>query len=204
MDYRTENGPFESRRQLLKVPRMGAKAYEQCAGFLRIPQAKNPLDNSAVHPESYPIVEQMAKDLNCTVADLIKDKELRSKIDLKKYVTDTVGLPTLTDILQELDKPGRDPRQKIQVFEFDKNVRTLDDLQEGMELPGIVTNITNFGCFVDIGIKENGLVHVSQLADRFVSNPADVVRIHQHVRVKVMSIDNERKRIQLTMKGLNN
>ena len=204
VDYRTENGPFESRRQLLKVPRMGAKAYEQCAGFLRIPQAKNPLDNSAVHPESYPIVEQMAKDLNCTVADLIKDKELRSKIDLKKYVTDTVGLPTLTDILQELDKPGRDPRQKIQVFEFDKNVRTLDDLQGGMELPGIVTNITNFGCFVDIGIKENGLVHVSQLADRFVSNPADVVRIHQHVRVKVMSIDHERKRIQLTMKGLNN
>lgn len=204
VDYRTENGPFESRRQLLKVPRMGAKAYEQCAGFLRIPQAKNPLDNSAVHPESYPIVEQMAKDLNCTVSDLIKDKELRSKIDLKKYVTDTVGLPTLTDILQELDKPGRDPRQKIQVFEFDKNVRTLDDLQEGMELPGIVTNITNFGCFVDIGIKENGLVHVSQLADRFVSNPADVVRIHQHVRVKVMSIDHERKRIQLTMKGLNN
>lgn len=204
VDYRTENGPFESRRQLLKVPRMGAKAYEQCAGFLRIPQAKNPLDNSAVHPESYPIVEQMAKDLNCTVADLIKDKELRSKINLKKYVTDTVGLPTLTDILQELDKPGRDPRQKIQVFEFDKNVRTLDDLQEGMELPGIVTNITNFGCFVDIGIKENGLVHVSQLTDRFVSNPADVVRIHQHVRVKVMSIDHERKRIQLTMKGLNN
>ena len=204
VDYRTENGPFESRRQLLKVPRMGAKAYEQCAGFLRIPQAKNPLDNSAVHPESYPIVEQMAKDLNCTVADLIKNKELRSKIDLKKYVTDTVGLPTLTDILQELDKPGRDPRQKIQVFEFDKNVRTLDDLQEGMELPGIVTNITNFGCFVDIGIKENGLVHVSQLADRFVNNPADVVRIHQHVRVKVMSIDHERKRIQLTMKGLNN
>lgn len=204
VDYRTENGPFESRRQLLKVPRMGAKAYEQCAGFLRIPQAKNPLDNSAVHPESYPIVEQMAKDLNCTVADLIKDKELRNKIDLKKYVTETVGLPTLTDILQELDKPGRDPRQKIQVFEFDKNVRTLDDLQEGMELPGIVTNITNFGCFVDIGIKENGLVHVSQLADRFVSNPADVVRIHQHVRVKVMSIDHKRKRIQLTMKGLNN
>lgn len=204
VDYRTENGPFESRRQLLKVPRMGAKAYEQCAGFLRIPQAKNPLDNSAVHPESYPIVEQMAKDLNCTVADLIKDKELRNKIDLKKYVTETVGLPTLTDILQELDKPGRDPRQKIQVFEFDKNVRTPDDLQEGMELPGIVTNITNFGCFVDIGIKENGLVHVSQLADRFVSNPTDVVRIHQHVRVKVMSIDHERKRIQLTMKGLNN
>ena len=204
VDYRTANGPFESRRQLLKVPRMGAKAYEQCAGFLRIPQAKNPLDNSAVHPESYPIVEQMAKDLHCTVNDLIKNKELRSQIDLKKYITDTVGLPTLTDILQELDKPGRDPRQKIQVFEFDKNVRTLDDLQEGMELPGIVTNITNFGCFVDIGIKENGLVHISQLADRFVSDPTEVVRIHQHVRVKVLNIDHERKRIQLTMKGLNN
>lgn len=203
VDYRTANGPFESRKQLLKVPRMGAKAYEQCAGFLRIPQAPNPLDNSAVHPESYPIVEQMAKDLHCSVNDLMKNKELRSKIDLKKYITDTVGLPTLTDILQELDKPGRDPRQKIQVFEFDKNVRTLDDLQEGMELPGIVTNITNFGCFVDIGIKENGLVHVSQLADRFVSDPTEVVRIHQHVRVKVLSIDPERKRIQLTMKGLN-
>lgn len=203
VDYRTANGPFESRKQLLKVPRMGAKAYEQCAGFLRIPQAPNPLDNSAVHPESYPIVEQMAKDLHCSVNDLMKDKELRSKIDLKKYITDTVGLPTLTDILQELDKPGRDPRQKIQVFEFDKNVRTLDDLQEGMELPGIVTNITNFGCFVDIGIKENGLVHVSQLADRFISDPTEVVRIHQHIRVKVMSIDRERKRIQLTMKGLN-
>mgnify|MGYP000293935812 FL=1 len=203
VDYRTANGPFESRKQLLKVPRMGAKAYEQCAGFLRIPQAPNPLDNSAVHPESYPIVEQMAKDLHCSVNDLMKDKELRSKIDLKKYITDTVGLPTLTDILQELDKPGRDPRQKIQVFEFDKNVRTLDDLQEDMELPGIVTNITNFGCFVDIGIKENGLVHVSQLADRFVSDPTEVVRIHQHVRVKVLSIDRERKRIQLTMKGLN-
>lgn len=203
VDYRTANGPFESRKQLLKVPRMGAKAYEQCAGFLRIPQAPNPLDNSAVHPESYPIVEQMAKDLHCSVNDLMKDKELRSKIDLKKYITDTVALPTLTDILQELDKPGRDPRQKIQVFEFDKNVRTLDDLQEDMELPGIVTNITNFGCFVDIGIKENGLVHVSQLADRFVSDPTEVVRIHQHVRVKVLSIDRERKRIQLTMKGLN-
>lgn len=204
VDYRTANGPFESRKQLLKVPRMGAKAYEQCAGFLRIPQAKNPLDNSAVHPESYPIVEQMAKDLHCSVNDLIKNKELRSQIDPKKYITDTVGLPTLTDILQELDKPGRDPRQKIQVFEFDQNVRTLDDLQEGMELPGIVTNITNFGCFVDIGIKENGLVHISQLADRFVSDPTEVVRIHQHVRVKVLSIDHERKRIQLTMKGLNN
>ena len=203
VDYRTENGPFSSRKELLKVPRMGAKAFEQCAGFLRIPQAKNPLDNSAVHPESYPIVEQIAKDLSCTVDELIKSKELRSRIDIKKYVTPTVGLPPLTDIIQELDKPGRDPRQQIQVFEFDKNVKTIEDLTEGMELPGIVNNITNFGCFVDIGIKEKGLVHVSQLADKFVSDPTTVVSIHQHVRVKVMSIDLERKRIQLTMKGLN-
>lgn len=203
VDYRTENGAFHSRKELLKVPRMGAKAFEQCAGFLRIPQADNPLDNSAVHPESYAIVEKMAKDLKYSVADLIKNKELRSQIDIKNYVTDTVGLPTLTDILQELDKPGRDPRQKIQVFEFDKNVQTIDDLREGMELPGIINNITNFGCFVDIGIKENGLVHISQLADKFVSDPTTVVSMHQHVRVRVLSIDHERKRIQLTMKGLN-
>lgn len=203
VDYHTENGAFHSRKELLKVPRMGAKAFEQCAGFLRIPQADNPLDNSAVHPESYAIVEKMAKDLKCSVADLIKNKELRSQIDIKNYVTDTVGLPTLTDILQELDKPGRDPRQKIQVFEFDKNVQTIDDLREGMELPGIINNITNFGCFVDIGIKENGLVHISQLADKFVSDPTTVVSMHQHVRVRVLSIDHERKRIQLTMKGLN-
>lgn len=202
VDYRTENGPFASRKELLKVPRMGAKAFEQCAGFLRIPGADNPLDNSAVHPESYAIVEKMAKDMKCTVADLIKDKDLRAKIDIKKYVTDTVGLPTLNDIMKELDKPGRDPRQQIQVFEFDKDVKTLDDLREGMELPGIVTNITNFGCFVDIGIKENGLVHISQLADKFVSDPTTVVSIHQHVRVKVMGIDHERKRVQLTMKGM--
>lgn len=202
VDYRTENGPFASRKELLKVPRMGAKAFEQCAGFLRIPGADNPLDNSAVHPESYAIVEKMAKDMKCTVADLIKDKELRAKIDIKKYVTDTVGLPTLNDIMKELDKPGRDPRRQIQVFEFDKDVKTLDDLREGMELPGIVTNITNFGCFVDIGIKENGLVHISQLADKFVSDPTTVVSIHQHVRVKVLGIDHERKRVQLTMKGM--
>lgn len=202
VDYRTENGPFASRKELLKVPRMGAKAFEQCAGFLRIPGANNPLDNSAVHPESYAIVEKMAKDMKCTVADLIKDKELRSKINIEKYVTDTVGLPTLNDIMKELDKPGRDPRQQIQVFEFDKDVKTLDDLREGMELPGIVTNITNFGCFVDIGIKENGLVHISQLADKFVSDPTTVVSIHQHVRVRVLGIDHERKRVQLTMKGM--
>lgn len=204
VDFRTENGPFTSRKELMKVPRMGAKAYEQCAGFLRIPNAKNPLDNSAVHPESYPIVELMAKDLNCSVEDLIKNKELRNKIKVEKYVTTTVGLPTLNDIMKELDKPGRDPRQQIKVFEFDKNVRTLDDLREGMELPGIVTNITNFGCFVDIGIKENGLVHVSQLSDKFVSDPTTVVSIHQHVMVRVMGVDHERKRVQLTMKGMNN
>ncbi|MBW9198447.1 RNA-binding transcriptional accessory protein [Bacteroidales bacterium SW299] len=200
VDYRTENGPFQSRKELLKVPRMGAKAFEQCAGFLRIPHAKNPLDNSAVHPESYPIVEQMAKDMNCSVTDLIKDKTLRSRIKVENYISETVGLPTLNDIMQELDKPGRDPRQKIQAFEFDRNVRTIDDLTEGMELPGIVTNITNFGCFVDIGIKENGLVHISRLADHFVSDPTTVVSIHQHVHVKVLGIDRERKRIQLTMK----
>lgn len=202
VDYRTANGPFRSRRELLKVPRMGAKAFEQCAGFLRIPHAENPLDNSAVHPESYPIVERMAADLHCSVSDLIANRELRNRISPEKYVTDTVGLPTLTDILQELEKPGRDPRQKIQVFEFDKNVRTIDDVQEGMELPGIVTNITNFGCFVDLGIKEKGLIHVSQLADRFVSDPTTVVSIHQHVRVRVIGVDRERKRIALTMKGM--
>lgn len=200
VDYRTANGPFRSRKQLLKVPRMGAKAFEQCAGFLRIPQGENPLDNSAVHPESYPIVEQMAHDLHCTVEELMNDKTLRSRIDVQKYVSATVGLPTLNDILQELDKPGRDPRQAIQVFEFDPNVRTLEDLKEGMELPGIVTNITNFGCFVDLGIKEKGLVHVSQMADHFVSDPTTVVRIHQHVRVKVLGIDLERRRVQLSLK----
>ena len=199
VDYRAENGAFTSRKELMKVPRMGAKAFEQCAGFLRIPGAKNPLDNSAVHPESYAVVEHIAKDMKCTVEDLIKNKDIRSKVDIKKYVTDQIGLPTLTDIMEELEKPGRDPRQAIKVFEFDKNVKTIDDLKEGMVLPGIVTNITNFGCFVDVGIKENGLVHVSQLCRQFVSDPTTVVNIHQHVQVKVLSIDRERKRIQLTM-----
>ena len=199
VDYRAENGAFTSRKELMKVPRMGAKAFEQCAGFLRIPGAKNPLDNSAVHPESYAVVEHIAKDLKCTVEELIKCKETRSKIDLKKYVTDKVGLPTLTDILTELEKPGRDPRQAIKVFEFDKNVKTIDDLKEGMTLPGIVTNITNFGCFVDVGIKENGLVHISQICREFVSAPTTVVSIHQHVQVKVVSIDRERKRIGMSM-----
>ena len=199
VDYRTENGAFTSRKQLLKVPRMGAKAFEQCAGFLRIPGAQNPLDNSAVHPESYAVVEHIAKDMKCSVEDLIKNKELRNKIDIKRYVTDQVGLPTLTDIMEELEKPGRDPRQSIKVFEFDKNVKTIDDLKEGMVLPGIVTNITNFGCFVDVGIKENGLVHISQIRREFISDPTTIVSIHQHVQVKVLSIDRDRKRIQLTM-----
>lgn len=202
VDYRTEHGPFQSRRELLKVSRMGEKAFEQSAGFLRIQEGKNPLDNSAVHPESYPIVEQMAKDLKCTVAELISNKELKKKLDLKKYVTGKVGMPTLLDIMEELDKPGRDPRQTIQVFAFDPTVKSIEDLKEGHVLPGIVTNITNFGCFVDVGIKENGLVHISELADRFVSDPTQVVSIHQHVKVKVMSVDLGRKRVQLSMKGL--
>ena len=199
VNYRAENGAFTSRKQLMKVPRMGAKAFEQCAGFLRIPQAENPLDNTAVHPESYCIVEQMAKDLGCCVAELIASKELRLKIKPEKYLTPTVGMPTLKDILQELEKPGRDPRGPIKIFEFDKNVRTINDLREGMELPGIVGNITNFGAFVDIGIKENGLIHLSQLADRFVSDPNEIVSIHQHVRVKVLSVDMDRKRIALKL-----
>lgn len=202
VNYRQQNGPFASRKELLKVPRMGAKAFEQCAGFLRIAGGKNPLDNTAVHPESYHIVEQMARDLGCTIDTLIADKELRRKVELKKYVTAEVGMPTLQDIMQELDKPGRDPRGTIKAFEFDSSVHTIDDLKEGMELPGIVGNITNFGAFVDIGIKENGLIHLSQMADRYVSNPADILSIHQHIRVKVLGIDKERKRIQLTIKGV--
>lgn len=202
VNYRAENGAFGSRKELMKVPRMGAKAFEQCAGFLRIPGAKSPLDNTAVHPESYHIVEKMAKDLKCTVDELIASKELRQQITISDYITPTVGLPTLQDILQELDKPGRDPRKSIKVFEFDKNVRTIADLREGMILPGIVGNITNFGAFVDIGIKENGLVHLSQLAERYISDPTEVVSIHQQVMVRVMNVDTDRKRIQLSMIGV--
>lgn len=202
VNYRAEHGPFTSRKELMKVPRMGEKAFEQSAGFLRIPDGKNPLDNSAVHPESYPIVERMAKDLKCSVADLITDKALKKKLKLTDYLTDKVGKPTLLDIMEELDKPGRDPRQTIQVFAFDPTVKTIEDLKEGQVLPGIVTNITNFGCFVDVGIKENGLVHISELADRFVSDPTQVVSIHQHVKVKVLSVDLSRKRVQLSMKGI--
>jgi uncharacterized protein len=199
VDYRTKNGPFKSRRELMQVPRLGEKTFEQAAGFLRITDAENPLDNSAVHPESYPIVETMAKDLDCKIMDLIRDKDLRSKIKLEKYVTTKTGMPTLLDIMEELDKPGRDPRQSIKVFEFDPNVRTIEDLREGQILPGIISNITNFGCFVDIGIKEKGLVHVSNMANRYISDPGEVVSLHQHVSVKVLGIDLERKRIQLSL-----
>lgn len=202
VDYRSENGPFKSRKELKKVPRLGPKAFEQSAGFLRIPDSKNPLDNSAVHPESYPIVEKMAKDMSTTVKDLINNKQLIDNINIKQYITASAGEETLTDILQELEKPGRDPRSKVQVLEFDPNIRTINDLKEGMILPGIVTNITNFGCFVDVGIKENGLVHISEMANRFISNPNEVVSLHQHLNVKVISVDPERKRIQLSLKNL--
>ena len=199
VDYRTEFGAFKSRKQLMKVPKMGAKTFEQCAGFLRIPDSEQLLDNSAVHPESYGIVELMAKDLKLGMKDLIQNKELKKSIDLQKYITSTVGLPTLNDILLELEKPGRDPRSEIQVFEFDANVKTIGDLRIGMELPGIVTNITNFGAFVDIGIKENGLVHVSNMSERYISNPAEAVSVHQHVKVRILELDIERKRIQLKL-----
>lgn len=202
VDFRTENGAFRSRSELKKVPRLGPKAFEQCAGFLRIPDAENPLDNSAVHPESYGIVQKMAKDLNCKIGEIIGNKPLIEKIEINRYKSQTVGEETLSDILQELEKPGRDPRSKVKLLEFDPGVRTIDDVKEGMILSGIVTNVTNFGCFVDFGIKENGLVHISELADRFVSNPTDVVALHQHVQVKVLLVDRDRKRIQLSMKGL--
>ena len=202
VDYRKDNGAFTSRAQLKKVPRLGPAAFQQCAGFLRIPGAKNPLDNSAVHPESYNIVEQMAKDQNCTVSDLINNKEKREAIDIQRYVTAEVGIPTLTDILKELEKPGRDPREQIEEFEFDSRVNTVDDLIEGMELPGIVTNITNFGAFVDIGVHQDGLVHISQMANRRIAHPTDVVKLHQHIRVRVIEVDYRRNRISLSMKGL--
>ena len=202
VEYRKANGAFASRAQLKKVARLGPSAFEQCAGFLRIPGARNPLDNSAVHPESYHIVEQMAKDNHCTVAQLIGDAAKRKAVDIKKYVTDTVGMPTLTDIMDELEKPGRDPREQIEEFEFDKNVTSVDDLVAGMVLPGIVTNITNFGAFVDVGVHQDGLVHVSQLADRYVADPTQVVKLHQHVKVRVVEVDRKRNRISLSMKKL--
>ena len=202
VEYRREHGAFTSRAQLKKVPRLGPSAYEQCAGFLRIPGAKNPLDNSAVHPESYPIVAQMAKDCQCTVDELIADKQKRQAIDIRRYVSGDVGMPTLTDIMSELEKPGRDPREQIEEFEFDPNVTSIDDLVEGMVLPGIVTNITNFGAFVDIGVHQDGLVHISQLANRYVKDPNDVVHLHQHVKVRVKEIDYRRNRIALSMKHI--
>ena len=202
VEYRRANGAFTSRSQLLKVPRLGAAAYQQCAGFLRISGAKNPLDNSAVHPESYKIVETMARDHKCTVTQLIADASLRKSIDLKRYVSEEVGIPTLTDIMNELEKPGRDPRNQIEEFEFAAGIESINDLSVGMVLPGIVTNITQFGAFVDIGVHQDGLVHISQLADKYVSNPGDVVKLHQHVTVKVTEVDTRRNRISLTMRGI--
>lgn len=202
IEYRKDHGAFTSRAQLKKVPRLGNVAFQQSAGFLRIPNAKNPLDNSAVHPESYHIVEAMAKEQKCSVSELINNKELIKRIDLKRYVTEDVGLLTLYDIVQELEKPGRDPREQLEEFDFDTAVRTIDDLKEGMELPGIITNITNFGAFVDIGVHQDGLVHVSQLSNKFVSDPNSIVHLHQHVRVKVTQIDFKRNRIGLSMKNV--
>ena len=200
VNYRSENGAFPNRKALLKVPKMGAKTYEQAAGFLRVTNSDNVLDNSAVHPESYSIVEQMAKDLHCTVADLMSKAELRKQIDLQRYVTDKVGIPTLQDILRELEKPSRDPRKQLEEWHFDENVHTIDDLQIGMMLPGIVTNIANFGAFVDIGVHKDGLIHISEMANRRINNPAEVVSLHQHIMVKVIDIDKSRGRIQLSLK----
>lgn len=202
VDYRSENGPFSTRKQLMKVPRMGAKAFEQAAGFLRIAGGKEPLDNSAVHPESYGIVEQMAKDLHCTVADLLAQKDLRKQINIQQYVTEKTGIPTLQDIMAELDKPGRDPRGAMEAFSFREGVHTLEDLQIGMVLPGIVTNITNFGAFVDVGVHTDGLVHISQMADKFIKDPTEVVSLQQHVTVKVIEVDLKRKRLSLSMREL--
>ena len=201
VDYRAQNGAFASRKELLKVPKLGAKTFEQAAGFLRL-KGNNPLDNSAVHPESYAIVEQMAKDQGCTVADLIAHKELRDKIDLSRYVTAEVGMPTLTDILKELAQPGRDPRGETEEFHFDEHVHTIDDLQAGMILPGIVTNISAFGAFVDIGVHKDGLIHISEMADKRVANPQEVVKLHQHVRVRVVDVDRARGRIQLSLRKI--
>ena len=200
VNYRSEHGAFPNRKALLKVPKMGAKTYEQAAGFLRVTNSDNPLDNSAVHPESYSIVERMAKDLHCTVADLMQQSELRKQINLQRYVTDQVGIPTLTDILHELEKPSRDPRTHIEEFHFDESVHTIEDLQVGMVLPGIITNIANFGAFCDVGVHKDGLIHISEMANRRISSPSEVVSLHQHVRVKVIDIDRARGRIQLSLK----
>lgn len=200
VDYRAANGAFPNRKALLRVPKMGAKTFEQSAGFLRVTDSDMPLDNSAVHPEAYPVVEQMARDLGCTVADLLKDKNLRSKINPEKYISKEIGLPTLMDILHELEKPSRDPRQQLEEFHFAEHVHTIDDLKVGMVLPGIVTNISNFGAFVDLGVHKDGLIHISEMANRRISDPAQVVALHQHVQVRVIAIDRERSRIQLSLK----
>lgn len=200
VNYRAENGDFKTRREILNVPKLGAKTFTQAAGFLRVPESENPLDNSAVHPERYALVEKMARDCGCTVETLVKDREMRDKIDLTQYVKGDVGMPTLVDIMHELEKPGRDPREQVSVVEFDDNVNKIEDLREGMELNGIITNVTQFGAFVDIGVHKEGLVHVSQLGPKRVENPAKVVRVNQHVRVRVLSVDVERQRISLTMK----
>lgn len=202
VDYRAANGDFRTRRQLLNVPKLGPKAFEQCAGFLRIPDGDNPLDNTAVHPENYPLVEQMAADCHCSVDDLIRNKAAQATINLQQYATAAHGMPTLLDIMAELDKPGRDPRKAISVMKFDDTVNSFDDLHEGLVLNGIVTNITQFGVFVDIGIKENGLVHISELSDHYVSTPSDVVALHQQLRVRIKAIDTERRRIALTLKNV--
>lgn len=200
--YRMDNGAFSRRSDLLKVPRLGAKAYEQCAGFLRIPGADNPLDNSAVHPERYKLVERIAKDLGCTTRDLVGKPDLRSRIHLADYIGEDVGMETLADIMKELEKPGRDPRQQLAKFTFEDSISDIEDVKEGMLLPGIIANVTNFGCFVDLGIKTKGLVHVSQLSERRVNDPKQVVRVQQYVTVKVIGVDLERKRISLSMKGV--
>jgi uncharacterized protein len=202
VDYRAEHGAFTNRKQLLDVTRLGNKAFEQCAGFLRIPDGDNPLDNTAVHPESYPVVAKIAKDCKLTMAELVEKPEVLDAVDLSKYVTEQIGMPSLLDIVTELKKKGRNPRGIIKVLEFDKNIHRIDDLEEGMILPGIVTNITNFGAFVDFGIKENGLLHVSQISEKRIESPTEVLKLHQYVMVKVVSVDKERKRIQLTMKGV--
>jgi uncharacterized protein len=200
IDYRNENGPFESRRQLKKVPRLGAKAFEQAAGFLRIRDAANPLDSSAVHPESYHIVDSMAADAGGSVTDLMRDNSLRAKIRLQNYVSEAVGLPTLNDIMQELAKPGRDPRRQFEMFSFAEGIEKIEDVEVGMKLPGIITNVAAFGAFVDIGVHQDGLVHISQLADRYVKDPGDVVKVHQKVTVTVLDVDLARKRISLSLK----
>ena len=202
VDYRKENGEFTSREQLMNVPRMGVKAFEQSAGFLRIPNAANPLDNSAVHPESYNLVNAMANELHTTVEEMMNSEQLQKQIKLEEFVNAKIGMPTLKDILNELAKPGRDPRDKISIFEFDESIKSIEDLKIGAIVPGIITNITRFGAFVDIGLKENGLIHVSQLADRYIDDPGKVVKLNQHVKVKIIEVDQVRKRIQLSMKGV--